>query len=79
MIEKNTIQMAQVVLSKSVNSRTHLVSYADITNQVNVPVSKVREVANQICKVLLTIPIVDDVDITDDCFDIMLKRRTARV
>ena len=79
MIEKNTIQMAQVVLSKSVNSRTHLVPYTEVTSQINVPISKVKEVASQICKVLLTIPIVDDVDITDDCFDVMLKNKTVRI
>jgi hypothetical protein len=54
------------------------VSYGFISKNTEIPINIIKIIAIQVCKSLLTIPIVDDVDICDgDSFDVMLKRKIA--
>jgi len=70
-------KVGNLILTKSKNRRTSLITYTEVTKEINVPITIVQAAARQVCKWLLTIPVVEDVDITDDCFDVMIKRRTA--
>lgn len=74
------IKISKCVLIKSMNSNNNLVDYKVIEKETQVPINVIQSVARQICKCLMLSQNVEDVDICDDAFDIMLrKRRTVRV